>query len=105
MGMGDNHGGNWLLAEDGRHFRIDYSYLFGERPSGTRCPIPTTFNHVVQLCRNNWDAFILPCAVRIMKRLLSRRKDLFFFAQGVLISLEMDPDLFNRMVIWVNSLS
>jgi len=105
MGMGDNHGGNWLLREDGRHFRIDYSYFFGNKPKGSACPIPTTFNHVLQLCRPNWDAFILPTAVTIMKVWLDAKDDILYYAQGLLIGLEMDSSVWERMKKWTERLS
>jgi len=105
MGMGDNHGGNWLLREDGRHFRIDYSYFFGNKPKGSNAPIPTTFNHVLQLCRPHWDAFILPTAATIIRTWLQMREEILFYAHGLLIGLELDSTVWDRMCNWTSQLS
>jgi hypothetical protein len=86
-------------------FRIDYSYFFGNKPKGSTAPIPTTFHHVLQLCRPHWDAFILPTAVTIIRTWLQMREEILFYAYGLLIGLELDSTVWDRMCNWTSQLS
>lgn len=39
LGIGDGHGDNFMLTEDGELFRVDFSFLFGDKPRGFDAPV------------------------------------------------------------------
>ena len=39
LGIGDGHGDNLMLTKHGELFRIDFGFLFGEKPSGPDAPL------------------------------------------------------------------
>lgn len=50
LGIGDGHGDNLMLTKHGELFRIDFGFLFGEKPSGPDAPsvwLPVTLQRAL----------------------------------------------------------